>query len=71
MKTQGFRDIILRAYVPDDGYPVVLSFVGQETEATNEQMLLQHLYDTIPSNADIQSRLRALRALAETPRDEG
>lgn len=69
VKTQGYRDIILRAYVPDDGYPVVLSFVGQEAEATNDQMLLQHLYDTIPSNADIQSRLRALRALAETSRD--
>ena len=69
VKTQGFRDVLLRAYVPDDGYPVVLSFVGQEVEAADEQTLLQHLYDIIPSNADIQSRLRALRALAETQRD--
>jgi len=65
VKTQGFRDVLLRAYVPDDGYPVVLSFVGEEEAAADEQMLLEHLYETIPNNTDIQSRLRALRALSE------
>lgn len=69
VKTQGFRDVLLRAYVPDDGYPVVLSFVGEEAAAADEQMLLQHLYETIPNNSDIQSRLRALRALSEMARD--
>jgi len=59
----GFRDVLLRAYVPDDGYPVVLSFLGQEAEATDEQILLQHLYDVIPSDGDFQSRIRAFRAL--------
>ena len=64
VKTQGFRDVLLRAYVPDGGYPVVLNFMGHDVEAADEQTLLQHLYDTTPSNADIQFRLRALRALS-------
>ena len=43
VKTHSFRYILLHAYVPDNGYPVVLSFVGQEAQATNVEMLLQHL----------------------------
>lgn len=69
VKTQGYRDILMRAYVPDTGYPAVLSFVGEEQSAADEQALVQLLYEAIPSNSDIQSRLRALRALAQTPRD--
>jgi hypothetical protein len=64
MKTQQFRDTLFCAYVPDKGFPVVLDFPGKEIIAEDDETLTKALYETIPNNEDIQSRLRAMIAIA-------
>lgn len=65
IKPQSYTDVLLRAYVPDGGYPVVLDYVGIEKICPDLPALEAALYSDIGSNADIQSRLRAVIALAK------
>ena len=60
-----FHDVLVRAYVPDDGYPVTLNYVGKELAVSSETELIEHLYDTIPTNEDVLSRLRGILAIAD------
>jgi len=64
VQTQTFRDILIRTYVPPTGYPVVVRFTGVERQAENNNELVRILYEEIPSNEGVQSRLQALLALA-------
>ena len=59
------HDILLRAYVPDDGYPVTLNYVGHEVVARDKEELLRQLYEVVPTNPDVMSRLRGILAMAD------
>jgi hypothetical protein len=63
IRSSGFEDVVLRFYVPPEGYPVTMSYMGHEEVAHDEEQLIKALYETIPENQGVQSKLRAFLAI--------
>ena len=55
-----FRDVLFRAYVPFDGYPVSLDFFGEELESCEDRTAVEAAIIRFLGAQNVRERLRAL-----------
>jgi len=61
---QGFNDVLFRAYVPEDGFPVTLDLFDDEAPSCPDVAALEREIVEFLDHKDVKRRLSALKKLA-------